>query len=1064
MEEQSSSEKKCNSVSSGDNFTMAKPSIGVASSSSNSLSLHKQGLENQKPREVDNKLTPLCVEIFAGKASFSRALVQAGFEVLSIDHEVEGPLRPIVSLDLTTKSGQELLWMILKSPRLVAIHLGLPCGTASKARDRPISKELQQLGVPSPAPLRSAAYPLGIPGISGVNATKLAKANELYKLAVEIIRFADERQVVISIENPFSSYLWAALVQLTLKHSLEVMRAYNKLEMVRFHSCCHGSRRKKDTGWLSTPKIFANLNAVCQGDHDHDPWGVTYQMGQWKLDTASEAAYPMLLAQRAAACLVVHAKSKGWSLVSRPKLHDLATASLNKQSKKHKPLIPEYHRVVFQQSNTDIPSGAKIIAPHIGGSGREELDEKLDTNMSGKIKVGHFHTPKQFVSLSRKVNHPMDSTEHLEEPTLFSLKFNLTYPSHLVQIERKKNLLQAKIFMKKLESEEVAMHKSFPDCLRKVLEGKRLLLWRELLRKYQYDDMGVIDFMLKGVPLVGAHDAPSCYPELLKPASMTQSDLEYTAAWRRKAMLARVPVVDPSHIDHLIETTNEELSLGFLEGPFFTEDEVTRHLGRSDWSLVRRFVLVQGAEGKLRPIDDCLEAQLNFAYTSVSYLKLQDVDYVSGLALKIAAAVSKRSSTSGESAWLGKCLDLSKAYKQMGVLPDHRHLAVIFFHDYAGQPRFYVSNSLMFGATAAIYAFNRVSRSLWYLFNRMLLIPCGVFFDDLPMFSPKELALDADQSASELLDLLGWKHARTGPKGRPFESCFNVLGCSLSLERLSFGEVVLENKQGRLERIFLQLTSIKAEDRMSLHQAQVLHGLLRYSRGFFAGKHLQQVCMEILQLGRFKHLQSRGRLHDFCTYAAECLSSCKPRVIRTKGDVRPVLIFTDASWEANVGGIGAVVIDTASNRVVIYSGQIVESLRDAWIQQVGEHLICQLELYAMVCIRWSLKHLLHDRRAIWWVDNEAARFAIIKGQSGSDVMNHLVRAYFSVDGGFPSYGWVERVPSFSNPADAPSRFEPETARGLFDDAELLEFQQPSELLSNLMQSMAGQSRGKKRTS
>ena len=132
MEEQSSSEKKCNSVSSGDNFTMAKPSIGVASSSSNSLSLHKQGLENQKPREIDNKLTPLCVEIFAGKASFSRALVQAGFEVLSIDHEVEGPLRPIVSLDLTTKSGQELLWMILKSPRLVAIHLGLPCGTASK--------------------------------------------------------------------------------------------------------------------------------------------------------------------------------------------------------------------------------------------------------------------------------------------------------------------------------------------------------------------------------------------------------------------------------------------------------------------------------------------------------------------------------------------------------------------------------------------------------------------------------------------------------------------------------------------------------------------------------------------------------------------------------------------------------------------------------------------------------------------------------------------------------------------------------------------------------------------
>ena len=37
----------------------------------------------------------------------------------------------------------------------------------------------------------------------------------------------------------------------------------------------------------------------------------------------------------------------------------------------------------------------------------------------------------------------------------------------------------------------------------------------------------------------------------------------------------------------------------------------------------------------------------------------------------------------------------------------------------------------------------------------MLLVPCGVFYDDFPMFSPEELAADTDQSASELLDLFG---------------------------------------------------------------------------------------------------------------------------------------------------------------------------------------------------------------------------------------------------------------------------------------------------------------------
>ena len=97
------------------------------------------------------------------------------------------------------------------------------------------------------------------------------------------------------------------------------------------------------------------------------------------------------------------------------------------------------------------------------------------------------------------------------------------------------------------------------------------------------------------------------------------------------------------------------------------------------------------------------------AYTSTSYLELQDVDYIAGLALKLAAAVQSGSQFSGSGEWLGKCLDLSKAYKQMAILPEHRYLAAISFNDHQGSPRFYVSNSLMFRATAAVYALNRMS-------------------------------------------------------------------------------------------------------------------------------------------------------------------------------------------------------------------------------------------------------------------------------------------------------------------------------------------------------------------
>ena len=73
-----------------------------------------------------------------------------------------------------------------------------------------------------------------------------------------------------------------------------------------------------------------------------------------------------------------------------------------------------------------------------------------------------------------------------------------------------------------------------------------------------------------------------------------------------------------------------------------------------------------------------------------------------------------------------------------------------------------MTNSLMFGASSAVYSFKRVSRSLWFLFNKMLSIPCGVFHDDYPMFQPENLAENADLAASELLDLLGWTQAKRG--------------------------------------------------------------------------------------------------------------------------------------------------------------------------------------------------------------------------------------------------------------------------------------------------------------
>eukprot|EP00435_Cladocopium_sp_Y103_P045469 s290_g13.t1 len=850
--------------------------------------------------------TPFFVELFAGRGSLSRAMSEAGFSVLSIDHESSGAVVPIVALDLTSDGGQQILWDVLQSPNLLGIHMGLPCGTANRAREKPVSQQLQAQGAPNPPPLRSAVYPLGLPGLSDYHRAKVQSANALYKLAVEIILFCVQRNVVISVENPANSWLWAALVLLTVQHSTAAASAYNQLEKVTFHACCHGSTRRKSTGWLSTPGVYSALSATCQNDHDHEPWGVRWSGETWIFDTAAEAAYPVLLSQRAAACLVAVARARNFSLTPPLRLHDMATAAQGKQSRRHPPLIPEFHHFIKHPLTAEQPPGTKQLAPHRGGDFREEQFDSADGTVGSDMfcKLGAYHTPKQFLSLAWKVGHPVDTTEHLEEATRLALDANLKYTPELIKLERKKNLLQAKLLAIQLDEKERALHGDLPESLAKVLDGKRLLLWKHLLEKYQYDDLGVFHFMHEGVKLVGMHDKPPCYPERIKPAVLSQQDLENSALWRRKAIIGkRSSTQDPEHVAHLEETTQEELELGFLEGPFDSEDAVSAYFGHSNWMVVRRFVLVQGAEMKLRPIDDCLEAQLNKGYTSNAYLKLQDVDYVASMALKIALRHRSPRVFVPSPQWLGKCLDLSKAYKQMGIHPDHRHLAVIFFHGSDGLPKFFVANSLMFGATAAVYSFNRVSRSLWYLLNRMLLIPCGVFYDDFPFFSPAELAGDADASASALLDLLGWKHARTGPKGLPFAAKFQVLCCSLDLTGVSSGELVLENKPGRLDRLQQQLLRMKNAGKLTLHEGQVLHGLLRYACGFFSGRHLFQVCAEIMNLVSGSTGGRMTNVADFCDYAVDMLNQSKPRKLSAFGERRPFLIFTTGHGKAMLQGL-----------------------------------------------------------------------------------------------------------------------------------------------------------------
>ena len=82
----------------------------------------------------------------------------------------------------------------------------------------------------------------------------------------------------------------------------------------------------------------------------------------------------------------------------------------------------------------------------------------------------------------------------------------------------------------------------------------------------------------------------------------------------------------------LLEATADEISRGFLQGPY-SEDEMTVLQEDEKWSLNPRFVFFQGTSGKVRVIDDARRSAVNSAYSSTIKLQLQDIDYAANMVM-----------------------------------------------------------------------------------------------------------------------------------------------------------------------------------------------------------------------------------------------------------------------------------------------------------------------------------------------------------------------------------------------------------------------------------------------
>ena len=102
----------------------------------------------------------------------------------------------------------------------------------------------------------------------------------------------------------------------------------------------------------------------------------------------------------------------------------------------------------------------------------------------------------------------------------------------------------------------------------------------------------------------------------------------------------------------------------------------------------------------------------------------------------------------------------------------------------------------------------------------------------------------------------------------------------------------------------------------------------------------------------------------------------------------------------------------------------------SWKEDGRAHVIGLVELYAAVVALYNWYPLFENRRVILCVDNYSAQDCLVKRFAKSREWRKLLLILEGIDDNLFAKVWVARVPSSSNPSDAPSRGDVEALQFL----------------------------------
>ena len=157
----------------------------------------------------------------------------------------------------------------------------------------------------------------------------------------------------------------------------------------------------------------------------------------------------------------------------------------------------------------------------------------------------------------------------------------------------------------------------------------------------------------------------------------------------------------------------------------------------------------------------------------------------------------------------------------------------------------------------------------------------------------------------------------------------------------------------------------------------------------------------------------------------EYLANAKPRLVtESQQDAEPVVVFIDGAEEdgdeGNEVSIGGILMNKWTKQA--FGRKVPRRTVQIWKEEgQKEKVIHQAELAPALVALHTWKEELKGRKILLFIDNDAARHALVKGKSANAASYRILHQFWEFAAEHEMMIWIERVPTKSNPADGPSR-------------------------------------------